>query len=125
MINKVNKYLFWLLLLVPKSTLAQGTPAPIPPAPPNAANPGSAPKLDDLIALVQAGGPLYDFMVTLGYSLSIAGIVYAGLIYFLPGSSEDKPARSKQAIIAVATGIAIIVMSKIIITIAGADELIT
>jgi len=84
-----------------------------------------APKLEDLTALVVEGGDLYMFMIALGYSLAVAGMVYAGLIYLLPGSSEDRPAKSKQAIIAVITGLAVIVMSRIIVTLAGANQLIS
>jgi len=124
--RKIAYKLLFLWLLTPSALLAQeggGTPTPTPTGP-EAGSAAKAPRLDDLTALIRAGGPLYDFMVALGYSLAIAGIVYAGLIYFLPGSSEDKPARSKAAIIAVASGLAVIVLAKIIISIAGADELI-
>jgi len=124
--KKIANKLLFLWLLTPSALLAQEGEIPTPtPTGPQAGSAATAPKFEDLIALIRAGGPLYNFMVALGYSLAIAGIVYAGLIYFLPGSSEDKPTRSKSAIIAVASGLAVIVLAKIIISIEGADELIT
>lgn len=62
------------------------------------------------------GGALFNFLVAVGYTMAIIGIVYAGVLYLSAFGSEERPALAKKAIIAVVTGLAIIVLSRVIVT---------
>jgi len=59
--------------------------------------------------------PVFSFLTAIGYAIAIIGIVYAGVLYLTAFGSEDKPALAKKAVTAVITGLAIIVLSRVIV----------
>ncbi|MDO8591310.1 MAG: hypothetical protein Q7R60_00050 [bacterium] len=101
------------LFLVGSTSLVQAAAASPPSEP--LAEPPTITNFNEFIQTNRSGGLLFNFMVAAGYTMAIVGIVYAGVLYLSAFGSEERPALAKKAIIAVITGLVIIVLSRVIV----------
>ncbi|MDO8471917.1 MAG: pilin [bacterium] len=112
---KIKKILIVIILM---SAALAFSAKPIPGLAAPTAPTDEPPKIEDFNKFIQSNddsGPAFNFLVAVGYALAIIGIVYAGVLYLSAFGSEERPGLAKKAIIAVITGLVIIVLARVIV----------